>query len=189
MSKITTTTCLLITLLRLSAAHAQESLSSTANQSAPAPTPPFQTPITGWKIQAGDTLQLGRGSRSDKTFAFIYHGDSLATASAVHPLPLDHAGQRLLVRQLSGTQPGIAQVALLGETASRKAAIYQADLSKAINAGELLPPVQYRPSAQASPSLPVVAAQQLINLKALLDKGKISRAEYERRRQKIQQKR
>ncbi len=62
---------------------------------------------------------------------------------------------------------------------------YQTAIDDAIEVGELLPPVQYRPSAQAAPAVPVSVAKQLIQLKTQLDAGKISQQEYEAQRKKL----
>ncbi len=152
----------------------------------------YQTPIAGWMIRPGDTLQLGRGSGTDKAFAFLYQADTTGSVPVTktnrQPLPAEHAGRKVVIQELIPTESGAAGFNLDGVTAGRGQKPYRIELGKAINAGELLPPIQYRPSAQAAPGLPVVGAQQLVNLKALLDAGQIKRAEYDRRRKKLLEK-
>jgi hypothetical protein len=153
----------------------------------------YQTSIPGWVIKEGDTLQMGRGSMPDKSFAFVYENPSSMTAAystrngmlVKSYLPTRYAGMRLVTKGvgMNGTKrTGFFADALIAVGLPVR---YYIELENAINAGEVLPPVKYRPSAQASPSVPVSVADELIKLKSLLDAGAITQAEYDAQKKKI----
>ncbi|MBC3785753.1 SHOCT domain-containing protein [Spirosoma utsteinense] len=154
----------------------------------------YQTPIAGWVLKVGDTLNFGRGSMPNKQFAFAY--ENPASMGAVYAggrlvqkyLPTDYAGKRGVVKDLAqnGTKrQGFTMCAVVGVGMPVR---YYVELDNAIEAGEVLPPVKYRPSAQASPALPVSVADELLKLKSLLDAGAITQAEYDAQKKKLLEK-
>ncbi|MBO0953183.1 hypothetical protein [Fibrella forsythiae] len=89
------------------------------------------------------------------------------------PLAADYSGKKIIVDELTIVANQAGESTLYGLFAAGGHS-YQLAIEPAIKTGELLPPVKYRPSAQASPALPVVVADELIKLKAQLAAGTIS---------------
>ncbi len=145
----------------------------------------YQTSVAGWTIHPGDTLQLGRGSLSSKSFAFVYRNDTTSAPVKILPLGDQYAGRKLILIQfVTGNTPA-ADSTTYGIISTGQTPYYYVALANAINKGELLPPIQYRPSAQASPALPVRQAEALLKLQSLLKAGTISQAEYNQRSKKL----
>ncbi|MBO0953017.1 SHOCT domain-containing protein [Fibrella forsythiae] len=145
----------------------------------------YQTPIDAWVIHQGDTLQLGRGARPDKTFVHAYARPQGTKGRAkAGLLAAGYSGKEVIVDELT-IAPNQAGESILYGLFAAGGQSYQLAIEPAIKAGELLPPVRYRPSAQASPALPVVAARELARLKAQLAAGTISEAEFEAQKKKL----
>ncbi|RZK93789.1 MAG: SHOCT domain-containing protein [Hymenobacter sp.] len=145
----------------------------------------YQTPIEAWVVHKGDTLQLGRGARNDKTFVHAYARPQRTKGRAkAMPLAADYSGKEVIVDELTIAPNQAGESTLYGVFAVG-GRTYQLAIEPAIKAGELLPPIKYRPSAQASPALPVVVADELIKLKAQLAAGTISEAEFEIQKKKL----
>lgn len=147
----------------------------------------YQTSIPGWLLHPGDTLQLGQGSRPTKVFAYLHEYDTTQANSVTRQkaLGIQYAGRKVLLTQLRFSESNEAGGRVYGLIDTGRPPYYYAELDSAINRGEILPPINYRPSAQASPAVPVQAARELIKLKALLDAGTITKPEYNRRKAAI----
>ena len=100
-------------------------------------------------------------------------------------LPSVYSGRKIIIKELAAnggkkTGYGIYAIAAVGLPIR-----YYIELDNAIDAGEILPPIKYRPSAQSSPSVPVTVADELIKLKSLLDAGAITKEEFDGQKKKI----
>ncbi|GAB3012825.1 SHOCT domain-containing protein [Spirosoma pulveris] len=149
----------------------------------------YQTSIHGWIVKVGDTLQMGRGTLPDKSFAFAYHNPS--SMSAVYRagqlvknyLPSQYTGNRLVIKELNMVgfkRTGFSMAAIVGAGTLIR---YQVEIENAIEAGEILPP----PALRKSSSLTTVAsvADELLKLKSLLDAGALTREEYDAQKKKL----
>lgn len=146
----------------------------------------YQTPVTGWVLRVGDTLQLGRGSRPDKTFAFFSEGPASPSASSAPAhLPASYGGRRVVLTDLRSSGSPATGYGVYGVIDVDGQPPYHTGVDDAIEGGELLPPVKYRPSARAAPAVPASVARQLIQLKTQLETGTITRQEYDARRKKL----
>ncbi|MBN8823574.1 MULTISPECIES: SHOCT domain-containing protein [unclassified Spirosoma] len=138
----------------------------------------------GWIIKTGDTLQLGKGTMPDKSFAFIYQDPANLTLARRNGFMgkdyLDnlYAGTRLVVKEF--TTSGSTAIAVV-----RAGVRYYIQIENAIEAGELLPPSHYRKSI-VSASQPVGSvADELLKFKKLLDSGGITQLEYDAQKKKL----
>jgi hypothetical protein len=145
----------------------------------------YQTPVTGWIVHRGDTLQLGRGTRAGKEFTYLYQYDTAARSASRKYLPAAYSGRKVILKEMRAKGGSKAKSGLYVLLAVAGQPLYYANLDSAINGGEILPPIRNRPSAQSSPAVPVVVARGLIKLKAQLKAGQISQSEYEVRKKKL----
>lgn len=145
----------------------------------------YQTQVPGWILFAGDTLQLGQGSREDKGFVYIHTLSASDDADAQKSLNHTYSGQKVVLKELIARGSAENGFGVYGVISPGTLPPYYIALDSAVNAGELLPPIKYRPSAAASPALPAKIAQELIKLKAALDAGTLTQQEYESRRRKL----
>ncbi|GAB4025093.1 SHOCT domain-containing protein [Spirosoma gilvum] len=137
----------------------------------------------GWTIKTGDTLRLGKGTMPDKSFAFIYQDPANLTLARRNGFMgkdyLDnlYAGTRLVVKELNTS--GSTAIAIF-----RSGVRYYIQIENAIEAGELLPPPQFRKIASVSHSTASVA-DELLKFKQLLDSGAITQQEYDTQKKKL----
>ncbi|UFH52515.1 SHOCT domain-containing protein [Spirosoma sp. KNUC1025] len=153
----------------------------------------YQTSVDGWVIKTGDTLQLGRGSMFDKAFAFIYvNPQSFFSANDYNGrkvkeyLPSLYADKRVVIKDIKsiGTKRSGYTAVIIGSVGGIKR--YMIEIDNAIEAGELLPPVEFR-QAYSQPSQPpsFSVADELIKLKKLMDEGVLSKDEFEAQKKKL----
>lgn len=145
----------------------------------------YQTPVTGWIVHRGDTLQLGRGTRPGKEFTYLYQYGTDARSAPRKYLPAEYSGRKVILKEMKAAKGSKTKSGLYVLLAVAGQPLYYANLDSAINGGEILPPIRNRPSAQSSPAVPVVVARGLIKLKAQLKAGQITQSEYETRKKKL----
>lgn len=152
----------------------------------------YQTAVSGWVIKKGDTIQIGRGTMPDKAFAFLYENPGAMTAR-IGPdgsiiksyLPTRYANSRLVVKDLGmigGRKTGFTMVAIVG---AGLAVRYYVEIENAIEAGEIVPPSQFRRNAPSNPVQTVSVADELLKYKQLLDSGAITQEEYDTQKKKL----
>ncbi|MBN8825109.1 MULTISPECIES: SHOCT domain-containing protein [unclassified Spirosoma] len=146
----------------------------------------------GWTIKRGDTLQMGKGTMPDKSFAFAYENPAALTA-VMKPngdlvkayLPTRYANTRLIVKDLGmigSKKTGFTMVALVGVGLAVR---YYIELESAIEAGEVIPPPQFRKPTTSANQPATSVADELMKFKKLLDAGAISQEEYDAQKKKL----
>ncbi|GAB4052470.1 SHOCT domain-containing protein [Spirosoma litoris] len=150
----------------------------------------YQTSIPGWVIKNGDTLTFGKASLPNKQFAFIYEnpagfGTTYVNGRMVYRyMESNYAGKRGIVKDLvqNGTKrQGFKMCAVVGVGMPVR---YYTELDNAIEAGEIVPPAQFR-SVGSQPTKNGSVADELIKLKQLLDAGAITQDEFNSQKKKL----
>lgn len=152
----------------------------------------YQTSIPGWIIKRGDTLELGRGTMPDKSFAFGYQNPGSMTAMYAPNgqlvksyLSSMNARSRVIVKDLGmiGTKrTGFSMAAVVGVGTMTR---YQFEIENAIEAGEIVPPRKFRKATSQAGGQPMSAADELLKYKKLLDSGAITQEEYNAQKKKL----
>ncbi|WP_420150346.1 SHOCT domain-containing protein [Spirosoma sp.] len=151
----------------------------------------YQTGLNGWIIKAGDTLSLGRGTMPDKALAFLYENPAGLSATYFNGnlvkqyLPSMYADKRVVIKDLGtiGTKKtGFTAVAIVGVGGLVR---YQVEIENAIEAGEILPPVQFQQAYAQPPQQAFSVADELIKLKRLMDDGVLSKEEFDAQKKKL----
>jgi hypothetical protein len=92
----------------------------------------------GWVIKAGDTLKIDVGTRFDKTFAFIHTNPNLLTTEI-----FSYAGFNVIVKKVNERKFKGAKKIELTVGAGNILNNF-VEIEQAIEAGEILPPIEYR---------------------------------------------
>lgn len=163
----------------------------------------------GWRIKKGDTLRLGVGSMPDHKFAFIYRSPinalKLLGGSGNHETS-DDSYNKVYLRSDQAKQAIVKSVFINGTkrggyTVMAKVGVgdmsnYWIELDNAVQTSEILAPGQLSIKqknnniAQASGNTvinqaPADKLDKLKKLKALLDAGAITQAEYDEQKKKL----
>ena len=143
---------------------------------------------SGWKIRAGDTLSLGKGTLVGGGYTHIY--SSMSSAQKKEYLRLGFGpGRKLPVRRLAPIGNKTTGFTIIAVVGAGLVFNYYVELVNAIESGEIVPPEKYRivpaPTAAAQVVAPVSVADEIRKLKGLLDEGLISKEEYEAQRKKL----
>jgi hypothetical protein len=142
----------------------------------------------GWVIKAGDTLKIGVGTRFDKTFAFIHTNPNLLTTEIFY-LGSSYAGFNVIVKKVNERKFKGAKKIELTVGAGNILNNF-VEIEQAIEAGEILPPIEYRKKVQPSVIIQnnTSVADELVKLKKLLDDGILSNDEFEVQKKKLLEK-
>jgi len=148
------------------------------------------TTASGWTINEGDTLQLGKGTMPTKKFAFIYQGPNRPfinpNASNYEKIYLTNNAKIARVKNLrvyGNKKSGFTVVAVVGVGEMQN---YWLEIDNAIEVGELIPPAEYATKKNDKQDAPKLSkADELKKWKDLLDAGAITQEEYDAQKKKI----
>ncbi len=151
----------------------------------------YQTSIPGWVVKNGDTLNLGKGSLPNKDFAFLYENPaSFGATTRVNGRVVrnyminNYAGSKVVLKDLNifgSKRMGFSVYAIAGVGTFTR---YYVELDNAIEAGEILPPAEFRQFTTSSKPATSVA-DEIFKLKQLLDAGALTQAEYDAQKKKL----
>ena len=152
----------------------------------------YGTTPSGYTFYVGDTLRLGRGSLPNDEFRYVHEPVGLSGGS-FRPVSAYWQGKVVSVLRLTdGMSGGQWQGQLMAEFRLGTFKLGYASLDAAIAAGEVVPTSRQRRPPPAPTPVPTEAtparlgvADELLKLKALLDAGAITRAEYDKQKARL----
>lgn len=151
----------------------------------------YPTQIEGWKINDGDTLQLGKGSMPNKGFSFIYQspaaygGGTSIDGTIRRNLASAWTNRMVRIKELFPYGTNKTGFLVFAKIGVNDVGNYWIELDNAIDAGEVLPPKEYRKETSATQQKTVSVADELLKFKQLLDAGAINQSEYDIQKKRL----
>lgn len=142
----------------------------------------------GWVIKVGQNINLGTGTMADKSFAYVGTTPNLLSTIPI-PLGSSYAGLNLTVKRIVEKKfKGAKKIELV--VSGGNIVNYRVQIEQAIEAGEILPPIEYRKKVEPTVIIQnnTSVADELVKLKKLYDDGLLSKEEFEAQKKKLLEK-